>query len=345
MIRRRKDDLSPTTVEAAEDYRTNSRRRFTTYRYRRFMELSKSHIHIVRRLIIVFITIDVLLFLTRRTYFFTGRQNHLSLLQKILYAPGQDGTYAQNYQDTWIIRLAVINKWLPSSVLDGTNLGFETGGRDIQEPEFIGKETEMFFLDVGAYNGNWCSNSRLLEMDDRGRWEGICVEPFPVDFVDRKCQLFVNAMASTAGLEVNFDGKDQERRISTGSRIGNRKEDDGNTTGITMLKKGATVISTINFPQLLHRSKAPAFIHFISLDVEGQEYDSLRVFPFDSYTVGAWIVENGRGGVAQLLESHGYIRRPVKNRGVDEYFVKDEFWSDALIEKEWRKHPIASWGC
>mmetsp|Transcript_18438 Transcript_18438/g.22579 ORF Transcript_18438/g.22579 Transcript_18438/m.22579 type:complete len:193 (+) Transcript_18438:396-974(+) len=162
-------------------------------------------------------------------------------------------------------------------------------------------------------------------------------------FADRTCQLFQNAMAKNEGDVVVFNGRDQERHIRTGGAVGGG-DVDVDTTTATSTPNGKAV-TTISFPVLLHQSNAPTFIHFISLDVEGQEYNSLLSFPFDTYKVGVWIIENGMGKVAQLLELHGYHRRMVKNRGVDEYFVKDEFWDDELLEKEWRIHPFASWGC
>lgn len=82
--------------------------KYTIYYY------DTSNIHIIRRLIIIaFVTIDASTSLPDTPdlqFFFTGRQNHLSFLQKILYVPGSDGIYPQNYQDTWIIRLAVIGR-------------------------------------------------------------------------------------------------------------------------------------------------------------------------------------------------------------------------------------------
>ena len=62
---------------------------------------------------------------------------------------GKDGTFSQNYQDEWMVRVARRNGWLDS------------GG---------------FFLDLGAYDGLKCSNSALLEKNHD--WKGICVEPF-----------------------------------------------------------------------------------------------------------------------------------------------------------------------
>ena len=59
--------------------------------------------------------------------------------------------------------------------------------------------------------------------------------------------------------------------------------------------------------------RLPTFINFVSLDVEGLEYDVLQSWPFDKVRVGAWIVEHNneepkRANVVSLLKVHGYER-------------------------------------
>ena len=76
--------------------------------------------------------------------------SHYNQHGRHVHVMGADGTFAQNYQDTWVMRLAASNGWIKQS---------------------------GFFMDLGAFNGEFCSNSRLLE--DLLGWNGICVEPFP----------------------------------------------------------------------------------------------------------------------------------------------------------------------
>ena len=95
---------------------------------------------------ISFILFDIYLSLSRSRYF----QHVTPLLQRIIHKPGSDGTYAQNYQDTWFLRLAHYNGW--------------------DTPE-----TKGFFLDLGAYHGVWCSNTKLIETK-LPHWNGACVD-------------------------------------------------------------------------------------------------------------------------------------------------------------------------
>jgi len=258
-------------------------------------------------LLLTLVFIDIYLTLSRARYF----RLYTPLLQSFVHQPGSGGTYAQNYQDTWFLRLAHKNGW--------------------DRPE-----TPGFFLDLGAYHGTWCSNTRLLE-EKLPHWNGACVDLEPDGFQGRKCQVFQNAMAGVSGQPVSYAGGDQLRRVGPAS-------------------SHSSPLKTINFPELLKQSHAPAtgFIHFISLDVEGHELEVLQSFEFDKFQVGAWIIERDFHGsdvderwdaIVTLLWHHGYVSRGVEHQGVDGYFVRNEFWDDWLETKALRIHPFGSWGC
>ena len=74
----------------------------------------------------------------------------------------------------------------------------------------------------------------------------------------------------------------------------------------------------------LERAKAPRFIHFVSLDIEAEELNALKGFPFDKYQIGALAVEHfneepKRSEIKALMESHGYKR--VHNWIQDDFYV------------------------
>ena len=113
----------------------------------------------VRRLglcVFLFLCFDLFLTLTRQRHF----RSRTPFFQSLLYRPGEDGTYSQNYQDVWFLELARYNGW--------------------------DTDKNGFFLDIGAYSGVWCSNSKLLEQELG--WNGACVEPFPTDFEGIYCR-------------------------------------------------------------------------------------------------------------------------------------------------------------
>ena len=93
----------------------------------------------------------------------------------------------------------------------------------------------------------------------------------------------------------------------------------------------------------------PEFVHFVSLDVEQREVGVLKTWPWDKLKVGVWVVEEtGRekGEIPLILKEKGYKHVPVKNQGVDGYYVNENVtYSEDLNEKPWRVHPEGSMGC
>jgi len=80
---------------------------------------------------------------------------------------------------------------------------------------------------------------------------------------------------------------------------------------------------------ILDRHSAPSVIDYLSIDIEGAEYEVLCAFPFDRYTFLAITVEhnNFRGreidasnqkALHSLLTGHGYRR--VRSGPVDDYY-------------------------
>jgi len=157
-----------------------------------------------------------------------------------------------------------------------------------------------YFIDVGSADGTLFSNSKALE--ERG-WTGICVDPFPRSMEDRTCQVFRETVYSVSGHKVVFHISGDLGGIA--DRLGTWKD---------VASKSATVeLVTVTLADILERARAPAHIHFLSLDIEGAELDALRGFPFGRYKLGALAIEHNfeepkRTMVQQLLSEHGYVR-------------------------------------
>ena len=158
-----------------------------------------------------------------------------------------------------------------------------------------------FFVDVGSGDGVDISNTYALE---RKGWTGVCIDAFPGDMRSRTCQVGRAAGDSEAGKHVTFysDG------ILGGIKqyLGQNKE--------AVEKEGRPVdLVTTTLGDILSRAKAPQYIHFMSLDIEGAELAALQGFPFDKYQLGALVVEHNfeepkRANLQLLLEQHGYKR-------------------------------------
>jgi FkbM family methyltransferase len=175
--------------------------------------------------------------------------------------------------------------------------------------------TDGFFVDVGSGHGTIGSNTVMLE---RRGWKGICIDPFPVHMEGRTCQMFKEVVFSEAGRAMTF-------RAAKG--LAGLEETLGrwNTTAMQAPKVQFT---TTTLDNILTRGGAPPFVHFVSLDIEGAEYEALKGFPFDRVRVGAWVIEHNfeepkRSNIERLLVSHGYVR--------SHSFKQDDFYASKAL--------------
>lgn len=160
--------------------------------------------------------------------------------------------------------------------------------------------TDGFFLDVGSGHGTIGSNTKALE--ERG-WTGICVDPFPIHMEGRTCEMVTAVVSSVSGQTVTFYTHPGLGGMA--DTLGRWKEE--------AQKSPAVELTTVTLAELLARAKAPAFIHFLSLDIEGAELEALRGIPLETYRFGAMAIEHNeeepkRTDILKLLERHGYRR-------------------------------------
>jgi hypothetical protein len=162
-----------------------------------------------------------------------------------------------------------------------------------------------FYLDVGCNDGIYISNTLLLEQ--RG-WSGICIDPFPTNFESRNAKVVKAVVYSENGKEVTFDYSKEDPGCSgISDELGRHKDRLYSTTTIENHK-----FMTRTLESILEECGAPNKIDYMNLDIEGSEYEVLRVFPFDRWSITAMTVEHNweepkRSMIRQLLESKGYV--------------------------------------
>lgn len=167
------------------------------------------------------------------------------------------------------------------------------------------------FLDVGSGHGSIGSNTKALE--ERG-WTGICVDPFPTSMEGRTCRVFKEVVSSSAGQTVKFHTHSGLGGIA--DTLGRWKEE--------AQKSPAVEMTTTTLADILARADAPAFIHFLSLDIEGAELDALKGIGLNKYRFGAMAIEHNdeepkRTRIADYLRQHGYER--VHTYRQDDFFA------------------------
>lgn len=181
--------------------------------------------------------------------------------------------------------------------------------QDIKVIDFYKDKQNGFFIEIGASDGIYLSNTFLLET--KYNWTGICVEPIPEIYstliLNRpKSKCFDNAVYSTSNIIVDFDIANNSELFSGIS------ENIDCYKNIIDANKTTIQVKTISLTDLLDVNKAPKFIEYLSLDTEGSEYEILKTFNFDKYIFGLIDVEHNfieprRTQIRELLLSKGYI--------------------------------------
>jgi FkbM family methyltransferase len=171
--------------------------------------------------------------------------------------------------------------------------------------------TNGYFLDVGSGHGTIGSNTKALE--ERG-WTGICVDPFPIHMDGRTCLMIKEVVSSESGKTVKFH---------THSGLGGIADTLGKWRDEAS-KSPAVELTTVTLAEILERAKAPTFIHFLSLDIEGAELDALRGIGLDKYRFGAMAIEHNeeepkRTDIINYLRQYGYER--VHTYRQDDFFA------------------------
>lgn len=178
-------------------------------------------------------------------------------------------------------------------------------GQDQWVESILGDKKNGFFIELGACDGLYLSNT--LHFEREKGWNGICIEPNDYYYEqlvkNRSCHCINELAYSTSGVTVPFAVCESVSGII-----------DRNMGPFTkpkqVVEKTTTTLSSI-----LDRCNAPSIIDYLSLDVEGQEYNILSTFPFEKYMFRCITVEHNAPHVGptqqklirNLLEMNGYM--------------------------------------
>ena len=181
-------------------------------------------------------------------------------------------------------------------------------GQDVWILERLDFKRRGFFVEFGATDGVLLSNTWLLEK--KFDWQGICAEPNPNFFKklknNRNCTVSNACIGRLSGETVEFVFADayggQTRFAAIDQHFEKRK---------AYVESGQTAtLTTISLHDFLKENSAPRDIDYISIDIEGAEYDVLRSFPFSEWNIRFFTIEHNfsetRGKIRELLASNGY---------------------------------------
>jgi hypothetical protein len=165
-----------------------------------------------------------------------------------------------------------------------------------------------WFVEAGAHDG--VGDSQTLELENTGRWTGLCVEPskaFVSLQTSRKCKVDNRCLADYDGdvvfLEVSGNAVELSGMVGFFCRDGWDRE---NRPHSNTLKECTTLV------RMLEHHEAPLRIELLCLDTEGSEFAILKRHDFDRFRFLAIQVEhNGvqsrKTELHELLTRKGYL--------------------------------------
>jgi hypothetical protein len=177
-------------------------------------------------------------------------------------------------------------------------------GQDRWVQSVLGDKYNGYFVELGACDGVKYSNTLFFERERE--WNGICIEPndlyLPSLRSNRSCSISNELIYSVEGQELNFSWSEEASGVLDENAGPFTRRDH-------VVKKRTTTLERV-----LESAKAPQIMDYLSLDVEGQEYNILSTFPFHKYVFRCMTVEHNAPHVGpeqqrkirELLERNGY---------------------------------------
>jgi hypothetical protein len=225
-------------------------------------------------------------------------------------------SYAANLQHFGVTRGE--NLRLSLAMALGRERSFSQFGQDLWAAYVLGSgKPGGYYVDLGSGNGVVGSNTKLL--DDRG-WKGICIDAFPRNMQTRSCRVVTAAVAGVSGERVRF-------------RAGGDWGGIESTLGPASLPRASAApeveFTTVTLDDILDQAKAPPYIDYMSVDIEGGELAALRALSFDRHKIGGLTIEvnyddhENREAIHRLMTEKGYTR--VRAWEVDDWYVSPEF--------------------
>lgn len=179
-----------------------------------------------------------------------------------------------------------------------------------------------FFVEFGATDGIYLSNSYLLEKEYG--WQGILSEPAKVWHKDlsqnRKAHIDHLCVWSKTGSVVSFNMVDSPE-LSTVSGF-----DDSDHHKKSRKHGEVYDVETISLVDLLEKYDAPREIDYLSIDTEGSEFEIMEAFDFGKYDISIITCEHNftsnRKKIFELLTAQGYTRKFVGLSKWDDWYFR-----------------------
>lgn len=192
---------------------------------------------------------------------------------------------------------------------------------------FIHGEKPGYFVEFGACDGLYLSNTALLEKEYG--WTGILSEPAPEYFKDlitnRSCHLEKLCVADETGKEMDFLEVDYNNDKGLSGLTEFVFQD--HHSEIRKNNSSTYTVKTISLKDMLDKYNAPEIIDFLSIDTEGSEYLILNSYDFSRHFKAIAVEHNNtanREKIYSLLIEQGYDRVLLEFSAWDDWYIKKD---------------------
>ncbi len=200
-------------------------------------------------------------------------------------------------------------------------------GQDHLVLEILNYKRRGVFVDVGARYWHKGSNSFALEY--YFGWEGICIEAdshfYPGLVLNRTCKVVCNnAISNVDGQKVHFH-----------YQINGFTKNPGNDEGEKY---------TVTIGRVFNDFQLPSRIDYLSIDIEGYEYEGIQTIDFGKHIISVISVERPSQAFHEHLVKYGYwwLTHLPGNFGENMY-IHNSIPSFKKMMDKYRRNAKASW--
>lgn len=198
--------------------------------------------------------------------------------------------------------------------------------QDLFVLDYLKQKRNGFFVEFGATDGQYLSNTFLLEKEFG--WTGILAEPAKAwrDRLhkNRDCIIDHRCVWSKSDEVLTFN-ETREGELSTVDLFVDADWHAGKRNEKTIYK-----VETISLNNLLSEYNAPFEIDYLSIDTEGSEFEILNAFDFSKYRIKIITVEHNftpaRQDLNKLLTSNGFKRVFETISQFDDWYINESLF-------------------
>jgi len=182
--------------------------------------------------------------------------------------------------------------------------------------EAFNEKENGYFVDIGAFDGIYHSNTYFLEYEYD--WDGLCIEANPLyfqDLIKNRDVICLNTCLDRSEEEVDF----VQNTVMSG--IIDKGLDNSD---IEQIDEEIITLKTYTLMNLLKEHDAPAIIDYLSIDVEGAEERILSNFDFNAYKFKCITIERPSNKLRSILDQCDYhLIKEIP--GLDCFYVHNDF--------------------